>query len=289
MSQLAKIDQQLAQAKSVKELFTFQMVKERFIKNYEAVSGNKDGENVYEQERFAYLEVLAEKPELQGVDKFYHFAAIVKAGTTGLSFRDKSLYLMPIMKGGQVTGIKVDSSPAGKRKEMEMMPDVKKFPEAILVMYGDNFIHDKLNNVVIKHESTDKTKEDMKLENIRAAYQRIYYNDNTIIDVVVYHDDLVKAKSKSKMRSEEGLWNAWPGEACKKTATNRAYNRYHKYPKGIVVYDVKEEESDTNDADYSDITPTQGIDTSTGEVLTPEVKVEKQSPLPTKEEGESFM
>lgn len=244
MSQLTKLDQQLATAKSVKELFTMDMVQERFIKNYEATTGRKDGANRFEQERFAYLEAIAEKPEYSAVDKFYHFAAIIKAGTTGLSFRDKSLYLIPITKKVEnewkIVGFKVDSSPAGKRKEMEMMPDVKSFPEAILVMKGDVFVHDKLNNRVIEHRTTDKSSETLTLDNIRASYQRIIYHDKTIYDVVVYHDELVKAKAKSKMKSEDGLWNTWPGEASKKTATNRAYNRYHKYPDGAVTLDVPE-------------------------------------------------
>ena len=63
MGALQKFDQQLAEAKSVKEIFSLDFVKERFIKNYAAVSNKKDGENRFEQERFAYLEAIADNAD----------------------------------------------------------------------------------------------------------------------------------------------------------------------------------------------------------------------------------
>jgi len=236
---IKQLESQLAEARNVKEVFSIDLVRERFIKNYEAVTGKKDGENRYNQERFAYLEIIADKPELNKVDKFYHFAAIVKAGTTGLSFRDGKLYVIPTG-----TGVKVQSSPAGKREQLEMMPTVKRAPEPILVMKGDKFVHDKLNGVVKEHYTTEKSEQKILLENIFASYQRIMFNDGTIADTVVYHDDLVKAKSKSKMKSDFGLWETWPGEASKKTSTNRAFRLYHKYPDNIVVFGNEITESD---------------------------------------------
>jgi hypothetical protein len=291
MSQLTKLDQQLSQAKTVKDLFTLPMVRDRFIKNYELTTGRKDGENYFEQERFAYLEAIADKPDLHSLEKFWHFAAIVKAGTTGLSFRDKSLYLIPQKKDGKIVGLKVDSSPSGKRKQMENMKTVKRFPEAILVMKGEEFVHDKLNNVVIKHISTEKSNDHISMDNIRAAYQRIQWSDGTWTDVVVYHDDLVKARSKTKTKADDSAWNSFPGEMCKKTATNRAFNRYHKYTDGVVVYSEanEEDEDEVNETSYSDVSvqpstfmeiKTETVDTETGEV----------NPLPEdKDTPNSFM
>jgi recombinational DNA repair protein RecT len=273
-NQVATLDQKIAAAKTVNELFQLPDVKQRFIRNYEAVTGKKDGENRLEQERFAYLQLLADKPDLQQVDKFFHFAALVYAGTTGLSFRDGKLYVIPNGKG-----LKVQSSPAGKREMFCMMPDVIEAPEAVLVMTGDHFVHDKKNNIVKEHWTTDKSVEKITLDNIRAAYQSIKYTSGVCKDTVVYHDDLVKAKAASKIKSEQGNWGTWPGEMSKKTATNRAFRLYHRYPDNVVLYgDQEEEVSDVDHTVIPQSTESERTDVNqnTGEVMErePEVKVE---------------
>lgn len=284
MGQLAKFEQAIQSAKNVKELFQIPDVRDRFIKNYEAVSGRKDGENRLEQERFAYLQIVADKPDLQKIDNFFHVAALIFAGTTGLSFRDNKLYVYPNGRGG----LKVQSSPAGKREMFEMMPDIKEAPEAVIVYKGDHFMHDKANFVVKEHYTTDKTVEKNTLDNIRAVYQTLKYKDGSKKDIVVYQDDLIKAKTKTKTKSEDSPWNTWPGEMAKKTATNRAFRLYHKYPDNVVLYGPPVE--DAEDTDYKDVTdddknlpdePAQKViteqgeevDTTTGEV---EVKPSKE-------------
>lgn len=257
MSKIAKFEQALQQAKSVKELFAVPDVKERFIKNFEAVTGRKDGENRLEQEKFAYLEILNDKPELRGAPMFSHFAALVKAGTTGLSFRDNKLYVQGIKKDNVVVALKVTSSPAGKREQIEMMKTVKNCPEPVLVMKGDVFIVDKRNHVVREHYSTDKSADKVTLDNIVAAYQTINYKDGTSVDVVIAHDELMKARSKSKTK-EGGPWIDWPGEMAKKVATNRAYRLYHKYPDNVVIYDNDNESLAAEDSDY-EVQPTDTI------------------------------
>lgn len=287
-NQLVTLQTKLSQAGNAKAVFDLPELAERFTKNYEAVTGRKDGSNRLEQEKFAYLQRVADSADLRGVDPFYHFSAMIYAATTGLSFRDNQLYLIPNGKT-----LKVQSSPAAKRYQFELMPDVKSAPEAVLVFKGDHFVHDKKNHVVKEHYTTDKTIESMKLDNIRAVYQTINYKDGKSIDVVVYHEDLVKAKSKSRMKSDQGLWELWPGEAAKKTATNRAFRLYHKYPDNVVVFaNVESNSEDTNDTTYDDVTPSQ--EASQEDEVTGPVKVEteyvpvttgeaKQDPAPKKE------
>lgn len=243
MSTLKKIEEQLENAPNIKSMLQLDVVQERFIANYSATTGKPDGVARFQSEAFAYMEIIADKPDLAKLPRFQHFAAIIKAGTTGLSFRDNKLYVMP----GPNQTIKVQSSPAGKREMMENMPTIKQMPEAQLVMVGDVFTVDKLNGVVVKHETTPKSITDTsKLDNIVASYQRVYWKDGSVKDVVLYMSDLLKAKSKSKAQSEAGFWAQWPGEACKKVATNRAFRLYHKYPDNITVFgkdDDKEEEA----------------------------------------------
>lgn len=282
MSNLKKIEEQLQSAPNVRAMLQLDIVQKRFIANYQATTRKTDGEARFQNETFALMEIINENPALQQADRFSIFAAIIKAGTTGLSFRDNKLYVMP----GNNKTIKVQSSPAGKREMMENMENVKSFPEAQVVVKGDIFIVDKLNGVVVQHSSTDKSVEPTSLDNIVASYQRIKWTDGTINDVVVTHGELLKAKSKSKIKGELGVWGEWPGEAAKKTATNRAYNRYHKYPDGIITFGKdsdKEDEDNTADVSHQEVAATQETapppvqeEIQEAEVVAEEPKIEKK-------------
>ncbi len=287
-NQLVTLQNKLAAAGNAKAVFELKEVEDRFIKNYEAVTGRKDGSNRLEQEKFAYLQRVADSADLKAVDPFYHYSALIYAASTGLSFRDNQIYLLPNGKT-----LKVQSSPAAKRYQLELMPEVESAPEAIIVMVGDHFVHDKLNSVVKEHYTTDKSSESIKLENIRAVYQRIRYKNKTV-DVVVYKDDLVKAKSKSRMKSDQGLWEQWPGEAAKKTATNRAFRLYHKYPDNTVVF-AQVEADETSDVDHEDVTAptyTNVVDEPTGELQATTVEVlvnDKTTPVELSKKGRNLL
>ncbi len=245
MSNLKKQDQELSQARTVKEALQVGFVRERFVKNYEAITGRKDGDNRFQAEVFHYLELINDNPKLKDADRFSHFAAIVKAGTTGLSF-GKEGQLYPILYGNIV---KVQIGAHGKRELLRRMPNVKMILEGQVVLKGDDFKHDKLNNKVIEHITSEKDVA-ATLDNIKAAYCRIIWKDNTFTDIVVYHDELVKAKSKSKMQSDQSAWGQWPGQMCIKVAYNRAYKLYYSAPQ-TEVSDLKGYEVDEDE----DITP----------------------------------
>lgn len=238
MSNLKKQEQALTQARSVKEALQVDFVRERFIKNYEAVTGRKDGDNRFQAEVFHYLELINDNDKLKGADRFSHFAAIVKAGTTGLSF-SKEGQLYPILYGNVV---KVQIGAHGKRELLRRMPNVKHIGEGQVVLVGDTFKHDKANNKIIEHITSEKEVA-ITLDNIRAAYFRIIWTDNTYSDVVVYKDEILKAKSKSKMQSEQSTWNQWPGQMAVKVAYNRGYKLYYSPPQ-IEVTDFKQYDAD---------------------------------------------
>jgi recombinational DNA repair protein RecT len=280
------LTEQLSKAPNIKSAMTIPFVQDQFIKIYSATTGKQDGSYRFQQELLALLEITEEKPDLKKLDKFFHFSALIQVARTGLSLRDNKLYLIP--KGG---GLKVQASPAGKREQLEKMKTVKQVPEPILVMKGDLFLVDKLNGTVIKHEETEKTVHTMSLENIVAAYTRIYFKDGTIKDVIVRHDDLKKAKSKSQSQSEGSFWNQWPGEACKKVSINRAFRLYHKYDDSVAVLfsgaDVEDREDGTEDS-YSDAQVVNHgndqVDADSGEVITPETIDEPKRKSSSKDE-----
>lgn len=262
MSNLKLMTQQLEKAPSVRDALLIPFVKERFIKNYQAITGRKDGENRFASEIFHYTAILEEKPELKKGSKFSHFAAIVKAGTTGLSF-SKEGQLYPILYGNIV---KVQIGAHGKRELLRRMPNIRMIHEAQLVLKGDEFVHDKMNNKVVSHVAhadTSKNPDAIHLDKIYAAYCRILFNDNTFVDVVMYHDEIVKAKAKSKNKGDASVWETWPGQMARKSTYNRAYTLYYSAPQ-VEVTDFKEYE-DKDEEDES-ITPHVVVDEGTGEV-----------------------
>jgi len=272
MSNLKKQEQALVQARSVKEALQVGFVRERFIKNYESITGRKDGDNRFQAEVFHYLELIQENDKLKNADRFSHFAAIVKAGTTGLSF-GKEGQLYPILYGNIV---KVQIGAHGKRELLRRMPNVKHIGEGQVVLKGDEFKHDKANNKILVHVPSDK-EVPLTLDNIRAAYFRIIWKDNDFTDIVVYHDEIVKAKSKSKMQSEQSTWNTWPGQMSVKVAYNRGYKLYYSPPQ-IEVEDLKQFDADEED----DIV----VDTTVQDVTHQEAKVVSE---PSGDEMDEFL
>lgn len=289
-NQLATFDKQLAEAKNVKEVLALPEVIKRTVQAYNSINKRKDGEGKYQMERDALLEIVYQKPELRGAPSWCYFKVINKVMHNNWSLRDGRVYLQPIKKGDEIVDIKVDPSPPLRRQMLESMPTVKEAPEAQVVVKGDIFREDKLNHRVLQHEGTDKSVQPDKLDaditksHILASYQRIVYKDGSVKDVVVQHSDLVKARSKSKIKGDGGVWE-FPGEASKKTATNRAFNRYHKYPDNSVVFD---DDDDTAEAEHVDVTmeyasedtvtqAQEQVDSSTGEIVQAEtVEPEKK-------------
>jgi len=250
MSNLKVMTAELEKTKSVKEALQLGFVQELFVKNYEAITGRQDGENRFRSEVFHYLDMVNDNDKLKNCNKFSHLACIVKAGTTGLSFsKEGQLYVIPY---GDVAKVQIGAH--GKRELLRRMPDVKFVGESQLVLKGDTFKHDKLNNKVLEHVTNEKAPA-VTLDNIIAAYVRIIFKDNNYVDVVVTHEDLVKAKSKSKQQGEGSVWNQWVGEMAKKLPYNRAYKLYYRIPQTEVTdfkgFDAPDED---NDDEITDIT-----------------------------------
>lgn len=279
MGQLANIEQQLANAGSLKAALSMDFVQKTFINNYEKITGNKDGESKFQEEVFALMELANENPNIARCTRFSMFAALVKAGATGLSFRDQRLYAIPY---GDT--LKVQISTHGKRELMSRMPDVKRVYEAQCVVRGDTFEHDKINNKVVLH--VGKNANPLTIDNILASYVRIEFRDKSVIDVVVYAEDIKAAKSKSK--AQNGPWKDFPGEMAKKVAYNRAYKLYYQRPENITDF-ANETDGETDDADFSVVTESgEKVDGGTGEIQQPVQEAQVEKTPPAKDE-DSFM
>lgn len=256
MSNLKKINQELASAKSVKEALSIGFVKETFVRNYQAITGKADGDNRFNSEVFHYLELINDNEKLKNADKFSHFASIVKAGTTGLSF-GKEGQLYPILYGNIV---KVQIGAHGKRELLMRMPNIKSVGEGQVVLKGDKFKHDKLNSIILEHETSEKAPP-ATLDNIIATYCRLTFTDNSKIDVVVYHEDIIRAKNKSKDTRDNNTWASFPSQMCAKTTYNKAYKLYYRIP-DVQVTNIKGFDADEEDT-------AEDISYETAEVMDP--------------------
>ena len=266
MSQLQTLIKQINSAPNVRDALV--IAQDRWAKNYYLVTGRQDGVQRFQSELLNYLDIINEKPELKKADNFSHFAAVMKAAVTGLSFRNDG-HLYPIAYGGK---IKVQVGAHGKREMLMQMKEIKFVNEAQIVVKGDSFKHDKINNKVIEHISDKEAK---SLDDVVAAYTRLEYTDGKIIDVVVYHDDLLKAKQASKNQGAGSVWDKWFGEMCKKVTYHRAKKLYHRYPEGV-EFNVGDDEENTEPEDISYEEqpvpqPTEHVDEDTGEVIEPVV------------------
>ncbi len=286
---LTQLNEQIEKAPNVRSVIL--LAQDRFEKNYELVTGKKDGAQRFQSELLNYLEIVNDKPELQNVEKFSHFAAVMKAATTGLSFvSDGHLYVMAI--GGKA---KVQIGAHGKKEMLRMMKGVKFINEAVVVMKGDSFVRDKLSGKVLKHESTDKSSVRNSLEDVVGAYCRIEWNDGRITDTYVSHEELVKAKSKSKNKGPNSTWEEWPLEMVKKVTYHRAKKNHYRLPDGVVDFGGEapntDEGDDNNIVDVphseepSNQAPAQEPITVTAEVVEePKKPEEKKQPVKAKKE-----
>lgn len=270
MSQLKVMEQQLVKAGGIKGMLQLEWVKDRAIKNYQATTGRKDYENWFQQEAFAMMSIFAEKPELLKAQPLSIIGALVKAGTLGLRISDGHIDLI---KYGDI--LKAEPNYKGHREQLRRMDSIKEIGEAQLVFVGDEFLEDKLNSKIVKHES--KPPKVINMDVILAAYVRITFKDGTFKDVVVYQDELKKAKSKSKnLKDESAPWHMFAGEMSKKVAIHRANKIYYRRPDHeVIVEPIEGELDDTLDVSHEE----QVIATEPVQEAVPKTKT-KDKPVP---------
>lgn len=249
MSQLSALIKKVNEAPTIRDGIA--LLQERYVKNYEMVSGKKDGRMRFESELLTYQDIVSEKPELAKItDKFSHAVAVMKSANTGLSFKADG-HLYPIVYGGK---IKVQIGAHGKREMLRQMKEIKMVYEGQVVYKGDSFKHDKLNNKIIEHVTTDKSVNTNKLDDIVAAYTRLEYVDGRIIDVVVYREEILKAMAASKNKGAGSVWDTWPGQMAVKVSYHRAKKLYHRYPENLEFNVGKDEEDEeTEDTTYTSV------------------------------------
>ena len=77
------------------------MVKEKFIKNYNLANRSENGDMMYHRQLVYFNQSIAGLPALQNADKFSLYACFITAAVKGYSFDplDNEIYLIP--RGGK--------------------------------------------------------------------------------------------------------------------------------------------------------------------------------------------
>lgn len=241
MSNLKKMDNALVSAKTIKDALQLNFAKEMVVRNYQAFSGKKDGDAYFASLVFSMLSVINEKPELKDCDRFSVIGAMVQIAQWDLSIDDGHIDLI---KYGNI--LKAGRNYKGKREQLRKMPTIKSVDEGVLVLKGEKFVWDKANNKVLEHISGEDIPV-KSIDDIRYAYVKVTFNDNTYVNIVVTNEELKKAKSKSKNKSENSVWEQWPGQMCKKVPVHRAWTIYYRKPAVSVEWDLKEFNKDEDD------------------------------------------
>jgi recombinational DNA repair protein RecT len=230
---LKQFEQQVALAKNVKDILKIDVVKNRYVANYSAISGRQDGLQAYEQESFAFIELVNNKPEIMECDPFSIVAGFLRGSSYALSFAGNHLSVYPRnvkqRDGSYKKVLIVEPQAHGKRRLLEKMPAIKEIMEGVLVFKDEEFIYDRKQKKVLSHKSKWPEPEPSETT-VVGAYCTVKFQDGTEREVVVTQTELKKARAASKMNEGGDLWIKYYGEACKKTTYNRAFKVYWDKP-----------------------------------------------------------
>lgn len=256
---IKQFEQALTTAKNVKDILKIDVVKNRYVANYKGISGREDGLQVFESESFAFIDMANAKPEILECDPYSIVSGFLRASTYGLSFQGNHLSVYPRnvkQRDGKFKKMLVVEPQAhGKRRMLEKMPSIKEVVEGVLIYKGEEFVYDRKQKKVISHKSTWPEPEPSETT-VVGAYCTIKFSDATEREVVVTANELKKARAASKMADGGDLWIKYYGEACKKTAYNRAFKVYWDKPQTDAVFTYtaspEDEAIDTQAEDVTD-------------------------------------
>lgn len=258
---LKQFELAIKEAKNVKDILKIDSVKNRYVANYKGISGREDGLQVYEMEAMAFMEMATNKPEIMECEPVSIIAGFLRGSSFGLSFQGNHLAAYPRnvkqRDGSFRKMLVVDPMAHGKRRMLEKMPAIKEVMEAVLIFKDEKFVYDRKQKKVLEHQTKWPEPEPSE-STVTGVYCTIVFADKNEREVVVTASELKKARAASKMTDGGDLWNKYYGEACKKTAYNRAYKVYWDKPTtdAFFQYTLPEESdgSDTEDTTAEDVT-----------------------------------
>lgn len=232
-------------------------VAQKFKHIYSVMNGGnvQKAEIKYEAEKFHFMKLLQDKPDLQQCSKLSLYGCFMDMAVNGLSFD-------PAMKHAYIvafnTNVGTRDVPKWEKRATLMISgygelsmrinqgQIKYADNPVLVYEGDLFKCGTRNNrLFLEHEATFPRQSD----NIIACYLRLERNDGSVDYKVMSIEEVMKLKAFSKDPKSLAWGNGLPGMVQAKTIKHA----FRSYPK-IRMGDFSTLQSQVVDAD-ADVTP----------------------------------
>lgn len=173
-----------------------EMVKEKFIKNYNLSNGSTQGDLMYHRQLVYFNQNISNVAALQNCDKFSLYACFVTAAVNGYSFdpEDNEVYLVPF-KGKAVL-----MRQAGAHiRRLQKTKQVSYVDQPRLVYRGDLF--EMENGRVIKHI------EKLESDEIIAGYVRFILDGRGTEKFFIYRKSDWESWKKKSLNPNGDTWN----------------------------------------------------------------------------------
>ncbi|MDR0793975.1 MAG: recombinase RecT [Chitinophagaceae bacterium] len=206
----AKVEQNRVPAKSflqtiketpVAQILELDIVKAKYIENFNACNPEKNGELMYHKQLVNVKQAIAGSDQLAKCDPFSIYACFVTAAVNGYSLdpQDGEVYLIP--RDGNA---RLDIQAPAKVRRLMRTRQVQYADQAKLVYEGDDF--EVINGRVLRHV------ERFRSDNIVAGYSRMVIDDKGNDRFFIYR---------------KSDWEAWR----KKSSNPKSYEKEGKYGK----------------------------------------------------------
>lgn len=237
------------------ELANDPRVHSKFVTLYKQIHGNDRGELAYQAEKFHFMKLIQEKPELQNCTPISLYGAFLDVAVQGLSVdpTKKLAYVVPYGKTAQL-----QISGYG---ELQLRMDYKqvKYVDKPVIVYDCDTYEvgtDNTGKKFIKYKKHSPRPDDAT---VIASFIRITRNDGSIELIDFDADDFTRWRNASKQPNSL----AWSKHYSAMISTKTIKHAFETYPKLKLKGQFSKLEStvdETEDVDYGI------VDEETGEV-----------------------
>lgn len=192
-NKLALTKSMLEEPKNLSGIFELIPFKESFVSNYSNVTGNTNGELVWEREKMMFMQKLLADSKFNKCTRMSVYSAFTQLATSGLSLVDDNAYLIPYK---DVLQFQIGWK--GRLEQISRMENIVEVNEPMVVYESDELdyslspkpsiiIHkrkrerpdnDKITHVYVTYENTNGTRclilEAHEVEKIRDNFSQTY-------------------------------------------------------------------------------------------------------------------
>lgn len=166
-NKLALTKSMLEEPKNLSGIFELVPFKESFVSNYSNVTGNKNGELVWEREKMVFMQKLFADPKLSKCTRMSVYSAFTQLATSGLSLVDDNAYLIPYK---DVLQFQIGWK--GRLEQISRLEDIVEVNEPMVVYASDEFDYNLAPKPsIIKHKRQRERPENDKITHVYITYE----------------------------------------------------------------------------------------------------------------------